>query len=216
MDISALVQIGTLVVTGVLVIVNVCLVRTTRNLALTAQREFMLARRSCVRAVQWRYDENLTQRRVERDTWPIRFDIAEMVGVPTVVESVNVRSYWNDREDKAEQAHVPSIPASIIKDSPVHVFVDRHRLIDAIVVEDANTSKEDIIKNRRLPPIDEIIIKGEFTYINTVDEGKWTVSFGATCRLANEPSRTFHIDKHPQTERMTARGPLRLGTLSFW
>ena len=209
MEISALVQIGTLVVTGALVIVNIFLVRTTRNLALTAEREFMLARRSCVRAVQWRYDENLTQRRVKRGTWPIRFDIAEMVGVPTVIESVNIRSYWNGREDKAEQVHVPGIPASIVRGSPIRVFVDRERLIDGIIVEDANMSEEDITKNRRLPPIHKLIIKGEFTYINTVDEGKWTVSFGATCELAGESSRTFHIDKHPQIEKMTARGPRR-------
>ena len=204
MQVSEAVQIGTLVATGILVLVNLMLVYATRKLAQTAKRDFELTRRSCVRAIEWRYDKNPTQRALRADTWPIRFDIAEMVGVPTHVESVNIRSYWNDRADKAEQVDVPGIPTSIVKGSPIRVFVDGNRLLADVVVEDATTSDEEIIENRRpRPPIHLLIIEGEFTYINTVDKAKCTVRFGATCRLADESSRTFHIDKHPQIEKIT-------------
>ena len=73
MQVSEAVQIWTLVATGVLVLVNIVLVYATRKLARTAQREFELARRSCVRAIEWRYDKDPTQRALRADTWPIPF-----------------------------------------------------------------------------------------------------------------------------------------------
>ena len=202
---SEAVQIGTLIATGLLILVNILLVQTTKKLAQTAEREFELARRSCVRAVEWRYDKSPTQRVLQRQTWPIRFDIADMVGVPTLVESVNIKSYWNDREDKAEEVRVSGIPTSIVKGSPVRVFVDRdYRMADA-VIEDAYTSEETMRESRRSrPPIHELIIRGNFIYVNTVNNAKYTVTFGATCRLEDESSWKFNIAKHPQTETMTA------------
>ena len=197
MDTTEYVQIGTLLATGVLVCVNIWLVCATRKIASTAEQEFRLARSSCVRAVMWRYDNSPTP----MDTWSIRFDISEMVGIPTLIESVNIKSYWNDREDKAKQIHVPGIPMSVVKGAPVRVFVDQDRFMADTIVEDSNTSKKEILENRLTrPPIHELIIKGEFTYINAVDKAKFTVSFGATCRLANEPQRQFRIEKHPQIE----------------
>ena len=201
---SEALQIGTLVATGVLVLVNIWLVLTTKKLAQTAEREFELARRSCVRAVEWRYDKNQTQRELQHQTWPIRFDIADMVGVPTLVESANIESYWNDRKDKAEEVHVPGIPTSIIQGSPVRVFVDRDYLMADAIFENEHTSEEEMRDNRRTrPPIRELIIRGNFTYVNTVDNAKCTVTFGATCRLIDESSWKFHIAKHPQTETTT-------------
>ena len=206
---SEAVQIGTLIATGVLVLVNIWLVQTTKKLAQTAEREFELARRSCVRAVEWRYDKNPTQRARQRQTWPIRFDIADMVGVPTLVESVNIESYWNDREDKAEEVPVSGIPTSVIQGSPVRVFVDRDYLMADAVIEDACTSEEEMRDNRRSrPPIHELIIRGTFTYVNTVNNAKCTVTFGATCRLADESSWRFHIAKHTQTETMAPASSL--------
>lgn len=193
---SEALQIGTLVATGVLVLVNIWLVLTTKKLAQTAEREFELARRSCVRAVEWRYDKNPTQRELQHQTWPIRFDIADMVGVPTLVESVNIESYWNDRQDRAEEVCVPGIPTSIVQGAPVRVFVDRDYLMADTIFENEHTSEEEMKDNRRTrPPVRELTIRGTFTYVNTVDNAKCTVTFGATCWLRDESLCKFHIAK---------------------
>ena len=83
------------------------------------------------------------------------------------------------------------------------------------VIEDATTSEEEMLHNRSpRPPIRQLIIRGEFTYVNTVDQAKCTVSFGATCWLADKSSWTFGIDKHPQTETITPPSARRCRLLS--
>ena len=64
------------------------------------------------------------------------------------MESVNIESYWNDREDKAEEVHVPGIPTNVLRGSPVRVFVDRSYLMADAIVEDAHTSEEEMRENR--------------------------------------------------------------------
>ena len=58
-QLSEALQLGTLAATAALVLVNIWLVSTTRALARTAEREFELARRSCVRAVEWTTTQNM-------------------------------------------------------------------------------------------------------------------------------------------------------------
>ena len=196
-----IVQLATLAVTFVLVLVNIGLVVATSKLAKTAEHEFTLARSSCIRAVEWRYDKDPTRKQLQWDVWPIRFDVADMIGIPTLVESLIVKHYWNDREDKATKVDIPGVPTSVVKGAPIRVFVEaRHLLADA-VVEGPETTDEEMRANRRSrPPIHQLIIEGECTYVNSVNSLKRRVTFGATCRLIDESTRRFHIDKHPQIE----------------
>lgn len=129
-----------------------------------------------------------------------------MVGIPTPVESLIVKHYWNDREDKATKVDIPGVPTSVVKGSPIRVFVEARRLLADAVVEGPETTEEEIKANRRpKPPIRQLMIEGECTYINSVNNMKRRVTFGATCRLVDESARRFHIDKHPQIEEDLGR-----------